>query len=257
MNLFILALSRLVPLTFLVSFTLIGSRYVHDVLWPARPRLARWAFAGVCLIGLAAMAPYALRAALIVAAKRATNQHRWKAADLLLSGYDSWNGLRSEQTLREWAYVRMNAGDWRGAEEVLRLEDHLSPQGELLLGLCQYYEGNPAAESTLLRVPNMTGTPLCVRDYVLGRIAQRRGDLPLAYRRYGQSVAWEADFFPGVYHGARLWETRGAWQRAESIVKPFLRRFPSATTDPNVILLLDSLRRHTVAPDKEFVIVSD
>jgi hypothetical protein len=257
MTLFILALSRLVPIAFLASFTLIGSRYLFDLLWPTRPRLARWVFASVCLIGLAGMAPYALRAALIVAATRANEQQRWKAADLLYTGYDSWNGLRSEETLRQWAYVRMNDGDWRGAEEVLRLENHLSPQRELLLGLCQYYEGNPAAESTLTRVPNMTSTPLYVRDYVLGRIAQRRGDLPLAYQRYAQSVAREADFFPSVYHGARLWETRGGWRMAESIVSAFLRRFPAAMSDPNVTLLLDSIRRHAVAPDKEFVIVTN
>jgi hypothetical protein len=256
MDLFVLALSRLVPLAFLTSLTLIGSRYVHDLLWPARPRLARWAFAGVCLVGLVALAPYALRATLIVAATRATRQQRWKAADLLLTGYDSWDGLRSEEMLHQWAYVRMNEGHWREAEEVLRLDTHQSAQGMLLLGLCQYYQRNPAAESTLAAVPDMSATELCVRDYLLGRIAQRRGNLPLAYRRYMQSVAWEADFFPGVYHAARLWLTRGEGGRAEVIVKSFTRRFPAAH-DPNLPILFDSIRRHTVPPDKEFVIVSD
>jgi hypothetical protein len=40
------------------------------------------------------------------------------------------------------------------------------------------------------------------------------------------------------------------------IVKSFLRRFP-AVHDPNIPVLFDSIRRHAVPPDREFIIVSD
>src|ERR1044071_8499130 len=83
MHLFVLALSRLVPISFLVSLTLVGSRYLHDLVLRSRPRLARWAFAAVSLVGTIAVAPYLLRAALIVGAEWATTDHRWQAADLL------------------------------------------------------------------------------------------------------------------------------------------------------------------------------
>ncbi len=256
-EIFVLAISRLVPLTFIVSLTLIGSRYLHDLLLPTRPRLARVAFAGVSLIGLLATAPYALRASLIVGAKWATDEHRWRAVDLLLTDYDSWNGLRSEEVLRQWAFARMNVGDWRGAEQVLRFNGEPSAQTWILIGLCQYYQGNPAAESTLARVPDMTATQLCVRDYLLGRIAQKRGDFPRAYWLYGHSVRWESDFFPSVYHGARLAMLKGRPEVATSILNDFARKFPSYANDRDMHVLRDSVRAGVLPPDKEFVVVSN
>ena len=48
----------------------------------------------------------------------------------------------------------------------------------------------------------------------------------------------------------------GQWDRAEMIATAFVRRFPAAT-DRDIRTLFDNIRRHTVPPDKEFVIVSD
>src|SRR3954470_21092288 len=73
MQIFVLALSRLVPISFLVSLTLIGSRYAHDLVLRTRPQLARWAFAAVSLVGLIAIAPNVLRAGLIVGAQWAAD----------------------------------------------------------------------------------------------------------------------------------------------------------------------------------------
>lgn len=257
MHTFVLALSRLVPISFLVSLTLVGSRYAHDLVLRSRPRLARWAFAGVSLIGLTAIVPYTYRAGLIVAARRAMLGGRWQAADLLLSNYDAWNGLRSEETLRQWAYVRMNTGNWAGAEEVLRLIDDPSPQAKMLIGLCQYYQGNPAAEATLSSVPDMTATQLCVRDYLRARIAQQRGDLVRAYGLYATSAHWDANFFPSIYHGVRLSLMRGDTARAAAILDSFTRRFPTQRGDRDVVILRDAIARHAIPPDKEFVIVSN
>src|SRR5438105_1771165 len=256
MQTFILALSRLVPLSFLVSLTLVGSRYLHDLILRSHPRLARWAFAAVSLVGLIAVVPYTIRAGLIVAARYAFINGRWQAADLLLTDYDGWNGLQSDETLRQWACARMNVGNWAGAEEVLRTADSPSPQARVLVGLCQYYEGNPAAETTLSRIPDMTGTQLCLRDYILGRIAQKRGDLGRAFAFYARSARWEANFFPSVYHGVRLCLVHGDWPRAAAILDDYTRRFPMQRGDRDVLILRDALAAHTAPPDKEFVIVS-
>lgn len=58
----------------------------------------------------------------------------------------------------------------------------------MLIGLCQYYENDPAAQTTLSQIPDMTGTQLCLRDYLLGRMAQKRGDLGRAFAFYARSA---------------------------------------------------------------------
>ncbi len=257
MAIFVFTLSRLVPLLFLISLTLVGSRYAHDLVLRTRPRLARWVFVAVSLVGLLASAPYALRAGLIIGAKSATGRGRWKAADLLYAGYDSWNGSRSESSLRDWAYVRMNAGDWRGAEEVLELSGRRSPQTTMLIGLCQYYENKPAAQTTLSSVPDVAGTQLCVRDYLLGRLTQKRGDLNHAYQLYERSARWEADFFPSIYHGSRIALMGGNAALATSIVDGFVRQSPTSANDRDIQILRTSVRTNTLPPDKEFVVVSN
>lgn len=256
MHIFVLALSRLVPIAFLVSLTLIGSRYLHDLLLRTRPHLARWAFVGVSLIGLVAILPYAWRAGLVVAAEWATVDRRWQAADLFLTEYDAWNGRRSEDLLRHWAYARMNANNWRGAEEVLRLSPHPEVQTMLLIGVCQYYENSPAAEATLRGVPDAVATQLCLRDYLLARLAERRGDLRGAFKLYSRSVAWEPNFFPSTYQGVRLMLMNGDAARAALILDSFTRNFPTAGAAGDVGVLRDAIRRHAVPPDKEFIIVS-
>lgn len=257
MQIFVLALSRLVPISFLLSLTLIGSRYAHDLVLRSRPHLAKWAFAGVSLVGLIAIVPNALRAGLIVGAQWAKNTGRWRAADLFYGDYDAWNGRRSEDTLREWAYARMNVRDWAGAEQVLRLAVNPSAQAHILIGVCEYYQGNPSAEATLRAVPDMSATQLCVRDYILGRIAQKRGDLRRALGLYARSAGWEANFFPSAYHGIRLMLLRGDAGSAAAILDGFVRRFPQQGAARDIVVLREAIRNRTVPADKEFIIVSD
>jgi len=257
MQIFVLALSRLVPISFLVSLTLVGSRYAHDLVLRTRPHLARWAFAAVSVVGLVAIVPNVLRAGLIVAAEWAADTGRWRAADLLLNDYDAWNGRRSDETLRRWAYARMNIGDWAGAEEVLRLAEAPSPQTRILIGVCEYYEGKPSAEATLLAVPDVSATQLCVRDYILGRIAEKRGDRARAFALYRRSASWEPNFFPSTYQGVRLMLASGDARRAAAILDAFTRRYPLNQTARDAVVLRDAVRSRTVPPEKEFVVVSD
>lgn len=258
MQIFVLALSRLVPISFLVSLTLIGSRYAHDLVLRTRPHLARWAFAAVSLVGLIAIAPNVLRAGLIVGAQWAADTSRWRAADLLLGDYDAWNGRRSEEMLRRWAYARMNIGDWTGAEQVLRLAETRPPQTQILIGICEYYEGKPTeAEATLAAVPDVSATQLCVRDYLLGRIAEKRGDRTRAFALYGRSAAWEPNFFPSTYQGVRLMLANGDARHAAAILDSFTRRYPLEGAARDAVGLREAIQRQAVPPEKEFVVVSD
>jgi hypothetical protein len=255
LELFVLALSRLVPLLLLVSLTLAGSRYVHDLVLERRPRAARWAFAAVSFVGLLASAPYAWRAVLVVGARWASQSGRWQLADLLHTEYDSWNGSRGERIIRQWAFARMGEGNWTGAEEVLALGDR-SPQNVVLTGLCQYYLHDPRAEQTLASVGNQSNTQLCVRDYLLGRIAQQRGDLGAAFALYARSVRWEPGFFPATFHGVRLALVAGRPAQAAAILDEFVKAFPASAADPNIRLLHDCITQGRIPPDEEFHVVS-
>jgi hypothetical protein len=257
MQIFVLALSRLVPISFLVSLTLVGSRYAHDVVLRTRPHLARWAFAAVSLVGLIAIVPNVLRAGLIVGAQWGLATGRWRAADLLLGEYDAWNGRRSEDTLRQWAYARMSIDDWAGAEEVLRLAQAPTPQTRILIGVCEYYEGKPSAEATLAAVPDVSATQLCVRDYLLGRIAEKRGDPRRAFTFYARSAAWEPNFFPSTYQAVRMMLAHGDVRRAAAILDSFTRRYPLEGAAGDAVVLRTAIQRHAVPPEKEFVVVSD
>jgi hypothetical protein len=256
MDLFVLGLSRLVPILLLASLTLAGSRYIFDVLLPISRRLASWAFACVMLIGTAGTAPSALRGALLVGARWAGQHGRPALADSMFSEYDAWNGKRSDAMLREWAFARMNRGDWRGAEDILDLDRTTVTQITVLRGLCQYYANEPAAESTLRSVPNFSDAQLHVRDYLLARIAQRQGDLRNAFRLYGQSAAWRPEFFPSVYHGARLALIVHRPDLAARILQNFLDRYAWHVNDPDVRHLRDGIRSGVLPPDKEFRIVA-
>jgi hypothetical protein len=257
MSIFVLALSRLVPISFLISLTLIGSRYLHDLVWRTRPEAARWAFAAVSFVGLIATMPYAFRAGLIIDSTLTASRGQWAKTDALLTVYDSWDGHWSETGLREWAFARMNRGDWAGAEKVLRMSEKQSAQTNILIGVCQYYEGNPAAEATLAAVPNASGTQLCLRDYILARIAQKRGDFARAFQLYGQSAVWEPDFFPSVYHGVRLSLLKHDPRLAARILDRFVRQFPTNAADRDVTILRQNIAANSIPPDKEFVVVSD
>lgn len=256
MDLLILALSRLVPLLFLVSLGLIGTRYVYDLNISRGRTRARLAASAVAAVALAAGLPIAVRGALILGARWAAGKAQWATQDALLSKYDAWNGRRTDEFLRQWAYARMNLGDWAGAESVLELNDHPSPQTSMLIGVCQYYQGLPQAPSTLAKVPDFTQTQLCIRDYFLGRISQKSGDLGRAFALYGRSAGWDPNFFPSVYHGVRLALMKGDTRLASNILGGFIRNSPGYISGRDVAVLTDSIRTRTVPPDKEFVIVA-
>jgi hypothetical protein len=258
MDLLVVVLSRLVPLLLMGSVTLIGSRYIFDLLrLRGRPAMARWAFGAVMFLGILASGPYAVRSTLLIGGRWSLPRGRWQVADLLFTDYDGLGGRRSQIFVRDWAYARMNLDRWKDAEEVLRNSDEaMEPQTLLMIGICRYYAADPRAEQTLTSVPMLTGTQLCIREYLLGRIAQRRGDLAGAWARYGRSASLERNFFPAVYHGVRLQLLRRDGQTASRILNGFLSDYPGAARAADVEVLLRAVQSGSIPPDKEFIIVT-
>ena len=256
MMLFVMILSRLVPIMMLLALTLVGSRYVYDLVFPQRSRLAPWAFATVSLIGLMATAPYVWRATLMIGGHWALSHHRWQLADVLLSDYDAWGGRTTDTVGREWAFANMNLDRWQTAKEVLLKVPRPTKQTVLLIGLCQYYLQDPAAEATLKSIPDALMVEIQVRDYLLARLAQRRGEIGHAYMLYWRAASIQPHFLPAVYHGARLTMLGGDANSALQIVNGYARKFPGASTDPDVLTLRSYISSHRVPPDKEYEIVA-
>lgn len=249
-------LSRLVPVMLLVSLTLIGSRYVFDVVRQRRPKAARLACAAVVLVGLMAAAPVAWRGALLVGGRWAIERSRWSVADLLLSEYTTWGGKVSPPVARQWAFTRMNLGNWAGAEEILREIDDPDAQTKLMIALSRYYQRDPSSEQLLRNVPDALQTQLEIREYLLGRIAQKRRDYERAFFHYGRAASFEPHFLPAVYHGARLRLLAREPDLALKIIDSFTRDFPSAANQPDIAVLRDAVRRGAIPPDKEYEVVT-
>ena len=195
------------------------------------------------------------RATLVVAGQWALIHDRWQLADVLLTDYDNWGGRRSDTLMREWAFARMNMVNWDGAEEALLKVPQPSAQTVLLIGLCQYYRHDPAAEQTLRRVPDALQVETQIRDYLLGRLAQKRGDIDRAYAFYWHAASIQPRFLPAVYHGARLRMLAGDDVAARQIVDGYARQFPG-TAHPDVVMLRSYITARRVPPDKEYEIVS-
>ena len=249
-------LSRLVPVMLLVSLTLIGSRYVYDVVRQRRPGAARLAVIVVVLVGFIATAPVAWRGVLLVGGRWAMERNRWNAADVLLTEYTAWRGQLSAPVARQWAFTRMNLGNWAGAEEVLRNIEQPDAQTRLMIGLTRYYQGDPASEQLLRSVPDAIQTQLEIREYLLGRLAQKRRDYDRAFFHYGRAASFEPHFLPAVYHGARLRLLADQPDLAMRIVESFTSQFPSAANQPDINALRAAARSGSVPPDKEYEIVT-
>jgi tetratricopeptide (TPR) repeat protein len=257
MTLLVLVLSRLVPLMFLASLTLIGARYVFDILIERRPLLARCAAAGIVLFGVVAGTPSAARSLFLVGANWALPHEKYQLADLFFDRYDAWGGRRSQAFVQQWAYSRMNLGQWKEAEEVLEIsDDPNAPQTRLMIGICQYYAHDPAAASTLQSVPPLSNTQLCIREYLLGRLAEVAGRRDEALGLYWRSVAFDRNFFPAVYHGVRLLLAAGNRAAAARVLDTFLHDFPAYARAEDVLTLKSAIASGTPPPDKEFVIVT-
>ncbi|MDL2716188.1 MAG: hypothetical protein PT977_00410 [Acidobacteriota bacterium] len=262
MSLFTLGLSRLVPLLFAASGILVAGRLVYDRLRPRHAAVARGAFALILIAGAAAMAPTLRRGGTLLSAEHAFGRADWQAA---ADRYDSYARLRGSSRGRAGtrrALALMNAGRYADAEAAFvasfarsdRGTVRASPRDILSLGLCRYYTGRLDAAERTVRAVSPGESP--IRDYVLGRILDRRGDANGAVAAYRASLAGAPCFYPALYQSVRVLRRDGRDAEAHAALDAFcpagalLNRAQLASLAPRQ-------EGPGIPPEKEFYFVQD
>jgi len=257
MQLFTLGLSRLVPLLFAVSLVLIVGRLAYDRLRRRHARAARGAFALILLAGGAAMAPYGWRAATLVSAEYAFGRADWPAADRFYSSYARLAGSSRGRAGSQWGIALMNLKRYADAEAAFlasfpparRGSFRASPKDVLSLGLCRYYTGRLDAAERTVRAVSPRVSP--VRDYVLGRISDRRGDAGAAVAAFQASLAAAPCFYPALYQLVRSLREAGRETEARAALDSFC---PSGARDGRAqrAALAPELEGNGIPPEREF-----
>jgi len=256
MTVFSLALSRLVPLLFVASAVLVAGRFLFERYRGSRKWLARALFAAVLGVGVLGGTPYVLRSSLLVSAEARFEMQDWRGADRAFSLYARLGGSLGPKRCTDWASALMNLRAWPQAEAVLLSgverkggSARIAPNSLYLLGVCRYFDGRfDAAERTLEAVGS---GPYFLRPYLLGRLAERRGDVARARDAYRQALAANPQMFPAVYQAARL-ALAGADSAAASAL---LDRYEAgaAGVDPaKTAHLRAAVASHSQLPDIEF-----
>ena len=209
MDVFVLIISRLVPMLLIASLTLVLARVAFDLVAPRHRRAAFVVFVVIGALGAVWLVPWILRLQLMVAAARANRRGDWQAVDAALTELRERGGHEDASMTKDWIAAALNAGANANAEALIR--EHLrpkrgrmveaEPQEILMLGVARYRAGRLAeAQRTLLAVPNAKRTDLFLRDYYLGRIAETRGDCATAVARFTASLIAQPAFYPAQYH---------------------------------------------------------
>jgi tetratricopeptide (TPR) repeat protein len=259
MTVFSLALSRLVPLLFVASAVLVAGRFLYDRYRGSRPWFARALFAAVLGLGALGGTPYVLRSSLLVWAEARFEAQDWTGADRAFSLYGRLGGRMGPKRCADWAYALMNLRAWTQAEAVLlsgiergdrgggRVK--IAPNSLYLLGVCRYFDGRfDAAERTLAAVgPG----PFFLRHYLLGRLAERRGDVARAGDEYRQALGANPAMFPAVYQAARVALAAGDADAARALVDRF-EAGPSGNEPAKTARIRQAVASHQQLPDVEF-----
>jgi tetratricopeptide (TPR) repeat protein len=265
MTVFSLALSRLVPLLFVASAVLVAGRFLYERYRGARPWLARVLFAAILGLGVLGGTPYVLRSTLLVAAETRFEMQDWTGADREFALYARLGGRLGPKRGADWASALMNLRAWPQAEAVLLsgvergdlrqrgggggAGAKIAPNSLYLLGVCRYFDGRfDAAERTLAAVG---AGPFFLRQYLLGRLAERRGDLARARDAYRQALAANPALFPAVYQAARLALAGGDPAAASALLDRF-EAGPAGGDPAKTAGIRQALASHSQLPDVEF-----
>lgn len=217
MDVFVLIVSRVVPMLFIASLTLVLGRVAFDIVAKRDRRAAFVVFVLIGALGAVWIVPGIVRLTLMASAARAYKRGDWRAVDVALGELRERGGREDKSLTRQWINAELNLGANDKAEGLIL--EHLRPQAGrkvaaepqeiLLLGIARYRAGRPAqAERTLRAVPNAKGTDLFLRDYYLGRLAEMRGDCAAARQRFAASLKAQPKFYPAQHHLERCPDNR-------------------------------------------------
>lgn len=255
-----IAVSRLVPLLFLTSFFLVAGRFLYDRFSASNRWLGSSLFICMLILGAIAAAPSTLRAYAVTMAETSYLRHDWESADRYFTWYAQLKGKCGDTLSRDWVQAVMNRKKWRVAEAILlagmtRHGERVSalPENVMLLGICRYYGGNYfLAERTLLKLSQ--GMPQdYLKNYFLGRIAEKRGDSQAARAHYEDSLKESPVFFPAVYQAIRAQILLGDRDAALRTMNAFTGG--RKLNDPLLKTCEDAIRGGPAPAPMEFLIV--
>jgi len=242
--------SRLAPLLLMLSAILVGMRWLHDQPTLAARRLNGLVAALWVMAGLVIAVPFAVRMGLIVGIRTAVDHHDFELAGARIEQYAFWGGRLEGNLLFARGVARAREG--RVAEAIpdflaaARSNDPLVSRsmavlhaalGELAL------HRDAEAERLFLPLPDSP-----VRDYCLGRIAERRGDAR-AEAWFRRSLAVDPSFTPALYRLLRILSMRHDVAGAAQAVAEFRRRNPAEAEAPYLREIMAAIERGEVLVD--------
>jgi Tetratricopeptide repeat len=254
-----IAVGRLVPILFGLSFTLVAARVVADRA--SRRENVRWlVFVLVLVLGCLLVTPFAVRSAALVGAEIAVRSGDSSRARSRIETYQDLGGTLRWRRAGRWSLFLVRFSYWKETErilsEVLDPSEGVAegPRADLwmVLGLSAYHLGDLArAESALLHAGKPRAETGYLRDYILGRVLTRRGDPQLAERAYESALERYPGFIPALYQLIRLRIQAGDIAGARRLAT----RLPRGAGPSTVVDLLDaSVAEGVPPPEREFFI---
>lgn len=247
--------ARLAPLLLMTSAFLVATRWVHDRL-NRRNQIAGAVGPIVVLIaGLFIIIPYAVRMGLIVGIRYAAKDHAWPVVSQRLDLYEAWGGTLEGNLLFARGMARAN--EHRVAEAAMDFaaaassDDPLVSRTDAALeeAMCLYATHQEArAEQVLLLLPD-SFHGAAQRDYILGRIAEHRGEPAESWFR--KSLAADPSFGPALYRLLRIFSQRHDVDQAVALVADFRRANPAEANAPYLNAMLTAIRNGEVLVDYE------
>jgi hypothetical protein len=254
-----IAVGRLVPILFGLSFTLVGARVIADRA--SRRENVRWlVFVLVVVLGCLLTTPFTVRSAALVGAEMAIRSGDSSRARSRIETYQDLGGTLRWRRAGRWSLFLVQFSYWRETERILSkvldpsegVAEGLRADLWMVLGLSRYYLGDLAqAENALLHAGKPRPETVYLRDYILGRILTRRGDTRLAERAYESALERFPKFIPALYQLIRLRLQAGDVAGAHQLALHLPR---AAGPSPVVDLLDASVAEGVPPPEREFFV---
>jgi len=242
--------SRLAPLLLMLSAILAGMRWLHDQPALAARHLNGVAAALYVVAGLVVAVPFAVRMGLIVGIRTAIDHRDFELAGARIEQYAFWGGRMEGNLLFARGVARAREG--RVAEAVpdflaaARSDDPLVSRSMAVLhAALGAFALRRDADAVRLFAPLPDSA---IRDYCLGRIAERRND-PRAEASFRRSLGLDPSFTPALYRLLRILSMRHDVTGAAALVAEFRRRNPAEANAPYLREIMAAIERGEVLAD--------
>lgn len=251
-------ITRLVPLLFILSATVAGMRFFHDLLVRRHAWAARIAAVSCLIAGSAFALPLTARMSIIYGAESAFREKDWPLAERRFALYEQLGGGFNYRTHFEYGLSLLNTGEF--ARAIPHFQSALAdPTGGLVVdarffgALCLYKTGKFDQVAAAMREIPRRFPFAAEAHYLLARVharAKRPGPAVLELQR---SLSENPDFAPALYEITRMAVLGGSPQVANAAIDASARRHRNGDRDPFIQYLKASIARGEVLPDREFL----